>query len=86
MRQESEPAPGATLVAERIRVELARRRVTQEQLAEHLGVTQAAVSYWTSGKRKPSIGDLVRIADFFGVTTDYLLGRKPNGDPVEAAA
>lgn len=63
------------MVAERLRVELARRRMTQQQLADRLGYTQTAVSYWCSGARRPSIDDLCRLADEFGVSTDYLLGR-----------
>jgi transcriptional regulator with XRE-family HTH domain len=54
---------------------MARQQVTQAALGEHLGYTQTAVSYWCSGKRNPSLADLCALADYFDVTTDYLLGR-----------
>lgn len=63
------------MIAERIRVELARQQMTQEELAGRLGYTQTAVSYWATGKRQPGLDDLCRLADEFGCTTDYLLGR-----------
>jgi transcriptional regulator with XRE-family HTH domain len=50
------------------------RKVTQEQLASHLGVSPQAVSKWENGSYPE--GDLLpRIADFFEVSIDYLYGR-----------
>lgn len=34
------------------------------------------ISDWERGKREPSIDDLIRLADFFGCTVDYLIGRE----------
>lgn len=61
--------------AEMLRREMAAHVMTQETLAARLDCTQAAVSYWTRGKREPSLDRLCRMADLFGVSTDYLLGR-----------
>ena len=47
----------------------------QEDLAAELGVTAAAVSKWENGYTLPDILMLCALADFFGVTTDELLGR-----------
>ena len=52
------------------------RGVTQEELAAELGVTAAAVSKWEKGNTLPDVLMLCAIADWFGVTTDELLGRK----------
>ena len=54
-----------------------RRRdgITQLQAAKQLGVSLGAVGNWESGKRTPDADMLVQIADTFGVTVDYLLGR-----------
>ena len=43
--------------------------------AKHLDVTQPTLSSWESERKTPSIEALERMADLYGVTTDYLLGR-----------
>ena len=48
--------------------------MTQEQLAEHLGVSVSAISQWESGKTMPDISLLPPIANLFGVSADTLLG------------
>ena len=53
------------------------RNLTQEELAAELGVTAAAVSKWENGYTLPDILMLCALADYFQVTTDELLGRKP---------
>ena len=49
---------------------------TQVELAKVLSVSKQAVSNWENNNILPSIEMLIRIADFFGVTTDYLLGKE----------
>lgn len=51
------------------------RGVTQEGLAAELGVTAAAVSKWEKGNTLPDVLMVCALADFFGVSTDELLGR-----------
>lgn len=51
------------------------KRFTQQVLSDRLGVTKAMISAYETGIRYPSYEVLVKIADIFGVTTDYLLGR-----------
>jgi len=56
--------------------ELRRKKgLTQLQLAEMLNVNETAVQHWESGRNQTDFETLVRIADFFDVTIDYLLGR-----------
>ena len=50
------------------------RRLTQEQLAEAMGVTVGAVSKWESGACTPEISLLMELADFFETSVDALLG------------
>ena len=50
------------------------RGISQIQLANKLGVTQQSVSNWENDNILPSIEMLVKIANFFEVSTDYLLG------------
>lgn len=58
-----------------IRGERSRQDMTQEQLAEHLGVSPSAVRSWESGTTKPGPNQLLAMSDLFGCTTDFLLGR-----------
>lgn len=51
--------------------------VTQADLAKHIGVAQNTLSYWENGKYDVDNESLKVIADFFSVSTDYLLGRDP---------
>lgn len=50
------------------------RSLTQEALAEALGVTSGAVYKWEAGLSSPELGMLVRIADLFDTSVDTLLG------------
>ncbi len=50
-------------------------RINQKQLGDAVGVSKQSVSNWENGNIMPSIDLLIRLADFFGVSADYLLGR-----------
>ena len=49
------------------------QKLTQQQLADRIGVAKSVVAYYESGDRYPSYDVLVRIARIFHTTTDYLL-------------
>ena len=51
--------------------------LTQDQLAEKLGVTAQAVSKWENDQSCPDISILPKLAGIFGITTDALLGSEP---------
>ena len=57
----------------------AKRDMSQAELAEILGVTQQAVGRWEKELNMPDIETLNKIADYFHVTTDELLGRETRG-------
>ena len=65
------------------------KHLTQGELASFLGISASAVGMYEQSRRSPSISDISAIAKFFGVTTDYLLGRTVQrnftADPFEAA-
>ena len=46
------------------------------QLAEKLNVSVRLISYWENGQRECDFNMLIKIADLFSVSIDYLLGRK----------
>lgn len=50
---------------------------TQEELADLLGISRASLSHYEKNRRKPDFQTLTRLADFFKVTIDYLIGRPP---------
>ncbi len=52
------------------------QKLTQQQLADRIGVAKSVVSYYESGDRYPSYDVLVRIAHVFHTSTDYLLDVK----------
>ena len=53
-----------------------RKGLTQAEAASALGVSSVVYSRYETGSRQPSIDMLVQMADVFGVTVDYLLGRR----------
>ncbi|MGI6150386.1 MAG: helix-turn-helix domain-containing protein [Christensenellales bacterium] len=59
---------------ENIRQYRKQRGMTQEQLAEAMGVSVGAVSKWETGQTNPELGLIAQLADFFGVSIDVLLG------------
>ncbi|MBO5945228.1 MAG: helix-turn-helix transcriptional regulator [Clostridia bacterium] len=63
------------MLNENIRKLRLARNINQVEFAKALGVTKQCVSNWENDNVVPSIEMLCRIADFFCVSTDYLLGR-----------
>lgn len=51
------------------------KNITQEELADFLNVSKSTISLYENGVREPDLKLLVSIADYFNVSTDYLLGR-----------
>lgn len=60
-----------------------RLGLTQDQLAEKLGITAQAVSKWENDLSCPDISILPKLADIFGISIDELLGRKPTATAKE---
>ena len=67
---------GKRIVAHRKRLGL-----TQDQLAEKMGITAQAVSKWENDQSCPDISALPQLADIFGITVDALLGRESTKEP-----
>lgn len=51
-------------------------RLTQRDVAAHLGIAQSSHIRYENGKAEPTLENLVKLADLFDVSIDYLLGRK----------
>ncbi len=55
-----------------------RRKITQIKLAFDLHLAQSTISQYESGSREPDKMTLIKLADYFGVSIDYLLERTDN--------
>ena len=53
-----------------------KRRLSRRTLADLCGLSKNMISLYERGEKAPSVDALINLADFFGVSTDYLLGRK----------
>ncbi len=56
------------------------KNISQKQAAAELGISQALLSHYENGIRECGLGFLVKCADFYGVSCDYLLGRSADRD------
>lgn len=54
------------------------KKITQIALQMHTGIEQALLSKYENGDRTPTTDALVRLADFYNVSIDYILGRTDN--------
>ncbi len=54
------------------------KKLSQKQVSTDLGISQALLSHYEKGIRECSLETLVKIADYYDVPTDYLLGRTPH--------
>lgn len=57
------------------------RDITQQELASYLSISQNTYSQYENGKRQIPLETLVRLADFFETSTDYLLERTDQRQP-----
>ena len=62
------------MINERIKQLRQARNITQVELANGLGVSKQCVSNWENDYIQPSIEMLIKLAEYFKVSTDYLLG------------
>ena len=66
------------IFAERILGLRENKGLARPKVADALGCTAAAIGNYENGKRSPDFDTLIKIADYFGASTDYLLGRDNN--------
>ena len=61
-------------IGERIKLLLAFKHIQQKELAQGVGASEALVSRWCKCVLKPKLSHAQKIADFFGITLDMLVG------------
>lgn len=66
------------IFAERVRRLRTEAGVSQQIVANAIGITKTGYQYYEYGRKFPSFETLPKLADFFEVSTDYLLGRSDN--------
>lgn len=72
------------ILPERLKSLRKSKRLTQDQLAEVLNIGIQSIKRYETGKQDASSTHLVLIADFFGVSADYLLGRSNHANMEDA--
>lgn len=58
-----------------------QHKIKQADLSRHMGISQGTLSNWETGKHEPGNEHLQKLADYFGVSIDYLMGRTADPRP-----
>lgn len=64
------------IFCERFQELIKSENISQAELARRLNTSNNQIHYWKIGKAEPSIDYLIKIADYFNVCIDYLVGRQ----------
>ena len=51
------------------------KKLSQRDLAKETGISQQAISFWEQNKRTPNMDDCIKLADFYNISLDELVGR-----------
>ncbi|WP_270627871.1 helix-turn-helix domain-containing protein [Limosilactobacillus mucosae] len=73
------------MIGERIKELRKSKKMSQSELGKFIGVSQTTVTAWENGRAEPSSSYVAKLATFFNVSTDYLLGRDPKEDALKTA-
>ena len=60
--------------AERLKELRSEKNVGQVELSVKIGVSKGIISMWENGLREPKLSNLISLAEYFGVSLDYLVG------------
>lgn len=69
------------MIIERLKKLRKEGKLTQKDIATFLNISQPAYQQFESGKKKMNLETMEKLADFFNVSTDYLLGKTDFPDP-----
>lgn len=64
------------IVADRIKDLMIENNLNTQQLADEINIPRTSISNWLNLRRTIQIDALIKVAEYFNVTTDYLLGRE----------
>lgn len=68
-------------IAERLKILREKKDLKQKEVASLTGLVRATLANWETGRTEPDLGSVRLLAEFYGVTTDYLLGRTDDPTP-----
>lgn len=68
-------------ISERLEAILEEKNIKQKELAAKIGVTEVTISRYLNGERKPQSDIIIKMAEYLGVSTDYLLGMTESPQP-----
>lgn len=71
------------MFTERLKQLRIEKKLRQKDIADYFGTTPQSYAQWEKGLRKPSQDSLEKLANFFNVSTDYLLGNTDIKNPNE---
>lgn len=69
-------------IAERLRVLRASKNEKQDVVAEACDISRVALARYETGQRAPRVEIAARLADYYGVSVDYILGRDEKTEPL----
>ena len=72
----------STIVASRLRIARENKNLSKTEVAKALNIATSSMTYYEQGKAIPSIDKLYALADYYGVTMDWLCGRVNKNDAV----
>ena len=64
-----------TFASDKLKILRKRKKLTQNELANLLGISQKSYSNWENNKAEPTLENIVKLANILETTTDELLGR-----------
>ena len=62
------------------------KELSQEKLAQYIGTSQRNIGRWENNSNEPTCSFLVKLADFFGCSIDYLVGREDDFGNVQRSS
>lgn len=66
------------MLSEKLKKLREEKERSQKDIADYLGISASAYGFYEQGQREPDIEKLAKLADYFGVSIDYLFGRVTN--------
>ncbi len=69
------------MIADMLKKMRESKKLTQQDVADGINVNSSTYKNYEYGRREPDLETVSKLADFYGVTTDYLLGREPLPNP-----